>query len=290
MPRREGTVIRVLNNNAVMVELDGTRAILLGRGLGYGRRLGDLVDYADASEVFTPSTPEGFFELSEFVSQIPLEVFRVARRAVNLAAERADVRPSQALLLSIADHLNFAIQRSVEGITIDFPLSWEVRQLYPGEASLGEATVAMARDELGIALDPDEATAFALHFVNAQFASRDLGGTVAMTRLVQGVIQAVKTGLGADAVADPMAMARFVTHLRYLYARAVDENQYRDNGPALISVSYAPEVEATATLVRAVLEQDTGPLTDAELSYLQLHLARLNAGHRGDLGNDRAHR
>lgn len=280
MPRREGTLIRVLNNNAVMVESDGARVILLGRGLGFGRRLGDPIDYADASEVFAPSTPDGFFELSEFVAQIPLEVFRVARRAVNLAAERTRIRPSQALLLSIADHLNFAIQRAREGIVIDFPLSWEVRQLYPSEAALGEATVTMAQEDLGVVLDPDEATAFALHFVNAQFASRDMSGTVAMTRLVQGVLQAVKTGLGAQAVADPMAMARFVTHLRYLYARVADEKQHRDDGPVLISATYAPEVEATATLVRAVLEQDTGPLTQAELSYLHLHLARLNTVRR----------
>lgn len=77
-----------------------------------------------------------------------------------------------------------------------------------------------------------------------------------------------------------MAMARFVTHLRYLYARVADQKQHRDDGPVLINATYAPEVEATATLVRAVLEQDTGPLTQAELSYLHLHLARLNAGHR----------
>ncbi len=277
MPRREGTLIRVLNNNAVMVELDGARVILLGRGLGFGRRLGDPIDYADASEVFTPTSPDGFFELSEFVAQIPLEVFRVSRRAVDLAAEKSGIRPSQALLLSIADHLNFAVHRAREGIVIDFPLSWEVRQLYPNEAALGEATVEIAQEELEVVLDPDEATAFALHFVNAQFASRDMSGTVAMTRLVQGVLQAVKTGLGARAVADPMAMARFVTHLRYLYARVADEKQHRDDGPVLITANYAPEVDAAATLVQTVLEQDTGPLTQAELSYVKLHIARLNA-------------
>lgn len=153
MPRREGTLIRVLNNNAVMVELDGARVILLGRGLGFGRRLGDPIDYADASEVFTPTSPDGFFELSEFVAQIPLEVFRVSRRAVDLAAEKSGIRPSQALLLSIADHLNFAVHRAREGIVIDFPLSWEVRQLYPNEAALGEATVEIAQEELEVVLD-----------------------------------------------------------------------------------------------------------------------------------------
>lgn len=278
MGRHEGTLIRVLNNNAVMIDLDGARVILLGRGIGYRRRLGDAVDLDSASELFTPSGSEDFQELSEFVSQIPLEVFRVARRAVDHAASLVGIRTSQALLLSIADHLNFAVRRARDGVTIDFPLAWEVQHLYPSEAQLGRTTVAFVKEDLGVTLDRDEATAFALHFVNAQFARRDLTGAVAMTRIVQGVLSAVRTGLGPDAVADPMATARFVTHLRYLHARAAGDRQHRYEGPVLISADYAAEVEATASLVRNVLEQDTGPLTKAEFSYLRLHLARLHSG------------
>ena len=106
------TLLRVLNNNAVMVEAAGGRLILLGRGIGFSKQLGDDVLLSAATEVFQPSSPQELRQLADFVVEIPLETFNVARRAVDHAEATAGVRPSQALLLSIADHLHYAVLRA----------------------------------------------------------------------------------------------------------------------------------------------------------------------------------
>ncbi|WP_331709363.1 CAT RNA binding domain-containing protein, partial [Kocuria palustris] len=92
-----GTLLRVLNNNAVMVDAAGDRVILLGRGIGFGKRLGDAVDLEAATESFSPSTALELRQLADFAREIPLEVFRVARRAVDHAETAGDVRPWCAL-------------------------------------------------------------------------------------------------------------------------------------------------------------------------------------------------
>ena len=279
-----GTLLRVLNNNAVMVDSAGDRVILLGRGIGFGKRLGDAVDLGAATESFSPSTALELRQLADFAREIPLEVFRVARRAVDHAETVGDVRPSQALLLSVADHLHFAVVRAQTGLRVDFPLQWEIAQLYPRETELGHATVRFANEELGVdsSIDADEATAFAMHFVNAQFAKSDTSQTVAMTKTLQSVVDVVTETLGADATADPTNVARFVTHLRYLYARMTTRTQLSSAPPQLFTAirdSY-PEIVATSARVRGIIDAQGGALSEAEVCYLELHLARLSPSGR----------
>ncbi|MGO2752004.1 MAG: PRD domain-containing protein [Pseudoclavibacter sp.] len=279
-----GTLLRVLNNNAIMVDAAGDRVILLGRGIGFGKRLGDAVDLDAATESFSPSTALELRQLADFAREIPLEVFRVARRAVDHAETAGDVRPSQALLLSVADHLHFAVVRAQTGLRVDFPLKWEIAQLYPRETELGKATVRFANEELGeaSAIDGDEATAFAMHFVNAQFAKSDTSQTVAMTKTLQSVVDVVTETLGADATADPTNVARFITHLRYLYARMTTRTQLESAPPQLFTAirdSY-PEIVATSDRVRELIEAQGGELSEAEVCYLEIHLARLSTSGR----------
>ncbi len=271
------TLLRVLNNNAIMVDATGGRLILLGRGIGFSKQLGDEVLLSAATEIFQPSSPQELRQLADFVVEIPLETFNVARRAVDHAEATAGVRPSQALLLSIADHLHYAVLRAEKGMTIDFPLKWEIAQLYPRESELGRATVHFARTELGVPIAEDEGTAFAMHFVNAQFAQADVSQTVEMTKLLGAAVDIVKEGIGPHATADPMSVARFVTHLRYLYVRISKDNQIESAPPVLVSALHEahPEVGIVADQVRQLIESGGGKLTEAEVSYLEIHVARL---------------
>ena len=50
-----GTLLRVLNNNAVMVDTGGGRLILLGRGIGFGRQLGDRIELGVAHNLVDKS-------------------------------------------------------------------------------------------------------------------------------------------------------------------------------------------------------------------------------------------
>lgn len=275
----DGTLLRILNNNAIMVDTGSGRLILLGRGIGFSRKLGDPIGLDLADEIFYPSGSAGLRQLADFVSEIPIESFEVARQAVALAESMAGIRPSQALLLSIADHLHFAVRRTQEGITVDYPLKWEISQLYPKELTLGHAVVEAARSRLGVDLADDESAAFAMHFVNAQFARADVSDTVAMTESLSQIIGVVSAGLGADTTADSMSVARFVTHIRYLYARIASGKQIENAPPVLMSATHEahPELLGVAQKVRFLIESDGGTLTDAEMTYLEIHLARLVA-------------
>ena len=136
--------------------------------------------------------------LAEFVNDAPLDQLLVAGEAVALAHRELGITPSQSLLLPLADHLSYAIQRAAEGTQVGYALRWELRQIYPAEVRVGEQIVALVRDRLDIELPRGEAVAFALHLVSAQFGSPDFVKATKMTELIQEAFAIVGEQCGDD--------------------------------------------------------------------------------------------
>lgn len=85
--------------------------------------------------------------------------------------------PSVATTVALADHLSFAVGRTEQGTTIEFPLRAEVEHLYPHELEVARRIVAYVGARVDAALDPDEAIAVTMHLVNAASARGDLSWT-----------------------------------------------------------------------------------------------------------------
>lgn len=275
-------VTRVLNNNAVMVDSADGVAIVLGRAIGYGKRQGDAIDPAAVTERFVPDTITPIDRLAALLADTPLEIVRVAREIADLAHARLDVRVSQALVLPLADHLAFAVARSRSGTDFDYPLRWEVAQLYPQELSLGRDAVDLVRRRLGVQLADDEAVAVAMHVVNAQFASAGMGPTLEMTTKLNRIIGVIEMELGIVIDRDSMRAARFITHLRYLFVRLQTRKQFAgESSEVRDSVIRAyPEAHHCAERIRYLLTVNEQSLSEDEVVYLTLHIARLIEGAR----------
>ena len=270
-------VKRVISNNAVLaLDADGQEMAALGRGLGHGRRPGDTLEADRIEQVFIAGDADE--RLTRFLADVPLEYVRVAGRVAELAHERLGLKVTQALILPIADHLHFAVQRQTQGMEMHYPLAWEVRQLYPDELAVGEAALALANAAFRVELPVDEAVAFAMHFVNAQFASPGMTRAMEMTQTISKAFEVIEKSFGVTIDTHSMNAARFVTHLRYLYARVASGKQIVDPHPTFADAiaNAHPEASACAAKLRFQFEMNLGDkLSPDEVAYLALHVARL---------------
>jgi beta-glucoside operon transcriptional antiterminator len=278
-------VKRVLNNNSVLaVNEEGHEVVAIGRGLGHGRRPEDSLEGASIDQVFIASGDASSDRLAQFLSDIPLTYIRAAGKVAELAQERLGLRISQSLILPLADHLHFAAQRIHEGINVEFPLGWEVAQLYPKELATGQAAVQIANRALGIELQPEEAVAMALHFVNSQFASPGLNKTFQMTEIITQIFDIIDKAFDIQVDQQSMNAARFVTHLRYLFIRVASGEQITEPSTMLANAiaETHPEAWGCAAKIQFGLEMGlSAVLTRDEVAYLGLHVARLVSDLRG---------
>ena len=272
-------ILRVFNNNVVLArDLARGEVILTGRGLGFQAKPGQPVDPAKVVKVFVPDEGRDPDNFGQLVAAIPPEHLNLADQALEVARQQMRVSSSSSIVVALADHLSFAIKRVLKGIQLEYPLHAEVAHLYPDELAVAERIVVYVNEHITVPLPPEEAVPIALHLVNAGFVSGDLSFTYTMTGVIQQMLAVVRERYGVDVSHESMNVARFITHVRYLFVR-VQQHQQLTGQEATIGVGirqHYPEATRTAQQLATIVELRLGRrLSEDEVSYLALHVARM---------------
>lgn len=278
-------ISRIYNNNvALTVNHLGQEAVVIGRGIAFGKRKGQMIDPAAVEQTFVPEQGMSGERLSLTLSEIPAEILSIATGLESRVRADGVLELSNSFIIPLADHMHYAVMRAREGVRVDYPLAPEVTLLYPREVEYGRSVIAAVRERLQVQMDPGEAIPLALHLVNAQFATADMSQAFRMTEVFAQVFEIIEASYERTINPDSMSAARFVTHLRYLFVRAsrTSTNRAEDvdevSQPSLLAAlrSDAPRAYACAQKVLLVLQmQLKQSLTRDELTYLTIHIARL---------------
>lgn len=279
-------ISRIYNNNvALTVNHLGQEAVVIGRGIAFGKRKGQMIDPAAVEQTFVPEQGMSGERLSLTLSEIPAEILSIATGLESRVRADGVLELSNSFIIPLADHLHYAVMRAREGVRVDYPLAPEVTLLYPREVEYGRSVIAAVRERLQVQMDPGEAIPLALHLVNAQFATADMSQAFRMTEVFAQVFEIIEASYEQKIDPDSMSAARFVTHLRYLFVRAsrasaesAEHAEDEVSQPSLLAAlrADAPRAYACAQKVLLVLQmQLKQSLTRDELTYLTIHIARL---------------
>ncbi|MDI9893663.1 PRD domain-containing protein [Rhodococcus sp. IEGM 1381] len=272
-------ILRVFNNNVVLARADhGGEVIVTGRGLGFQAKPGQPVDESRVVKVFVPEDGRDPDNFGSLVAAVPPEHLVLADRALDIARDELGIVLGSTTVIALADHLSFAIVRSENAIPMTYPLRGEVVHLYPDEYAAATKVLTYINTQLSTPLNMDEAVAVALHLVNAGFASGDLSYTYQMTGVFTQLFDIMGAEYNREFDRDSVNAARFITHLRYFFVRASTGKQLDERSGKLRDAirNVYPDAHATAVKLQAVLELRLGtPLTDDEVTYLTLHIARM---------------
>ena len=282
-------VLRVFNNNVVLAKDGNSEVILTGRGIGFQAKPGQHVDDAKIVRRFVPVDGKDPDHMAQQVAGIPPEIIRLVTDAMNRTGlkEQADRQP--ALVLALSDHICGAIRRSQNKQTIEYPLEAEVRSLYASEYAKGKALVDAMNTYLGGALPDCEAVALALHLVNAGFSTGDLSATYTMTGVIQQMLTVIEGYYGIGLDQNSVNVARFITHLRYLFVRIHQHEQLDDEPEPIvesIKTSYPKASDCANKLAIIVKMRLNVSLSEAEIAYLTLHVARVTSHATESYEND----
>ena len=272
-------VLKVFNNNVVLaVDDPGVELVLFGRGLGFKVKPGSTVDPDRVERRFTPGGSASAERIAALVDEIPLAEIELAERMVALARSRLGAHITDRVLLPLADHLSFALRRMENGaVEIEYPLRWEVQYLYPAEVAVARDALDLVERERGVRLPDVEAVPLALHLVNAQFDA-DMTGTAQMTQDLHRILAIIREEYGVEIDEGSMEVARFVTHLRYLFLREQQGRKLTETPAELHTAlrSARPREYTSAGRIGTLLADQYGwAVSLDEILYLALHVSRL---------------
>ncbi len=275
-------IIKVFNNNVVLgIDEHGAQRVLVGRGLGFDRRPGDAVDHERVDQTFVPSGTTPPERLVRLLEEIPAADMQLAERVLDEVGGSLGPGAAEHALLPLADHLSFALRRFRDGSDeIEYPMQWEVPTLYPEEHRLARKALRIIEAGSGVRLPDHEAAALALHLVNAQLGAGDMSRTVRMTHVLTEILDVIHRTLDVRVDETSVPVARFVTHLRYLFARQQQGvlASVPDDRMAAAVRDARPREYACAGAIASLLSERFGwPVDHQEVLYLAMHVHRLVA-------------
>lgn len=160
---------KVLNSSVVLVQDDsGEESILLGKGIGYGRKAGEPIERQPSDRVFLPLSNPDAQPMLELFSSIPAVYLDLTQDIVDDAEQSLGVKLSAHIYLLLTDHLHFAVERQQKGLVVTNRIFWEIKHFYPKEYAVGQRGLQKVRAKLDIELPDEEAGNIAFHIVNAR--------------------------------------------------------------------------------------------------------------------------
>lgn len=269
---------KILNNNVVLVLENGVEYIVMGKGLGFQKRVGQPVDETKIEKTFVLEDTATAEELIRVYVDLSSEEMQVFFNIITFAEAVLQSKFEPSFFMALADHLHYAVERTKEGIRIQNPLAWEVRKFYPREYEIGQQALRLIDKDLGVMMVADEAASIALHFVNAQKESGLVEKSHRITQIVSDISDIVRLHFSCEPDKASLAYNRFITHLQYLAQRIVNGVTGGKNDDFLfeqVKINY-PSSFACGQSIRCYVQKSQAfELSLDEQVYLTIHIQRL---------------
>jgi len=269
-------ILKKLNNNVVLALNDkGEEIIVTGKGLGFRKMPYILEDISLIEKKYI--IPQNT-KASEILESIPNEVIKVTEKVIRSGYKELNMEFNADILLTLSDHINFAIQRSKEGVEMRSPLQWEIKHLYPKEYEIGFHSLDIIENDLGVKLDKNEAAFIALHFINAQIGKHDMTETTKITTIMGEILSLIKYKFKIEFNEDSFEFTRFVTHIKYFIIRQVNNKPLdNDNNDMfdLMKEKLTEELECVEIIEKHLNKNYGWKCTNDEKLYLMLHIQRI---------------
>ena len=272
---------KVINNNILcVVDSKGSEMIVTGRGLGFKRKIGERVDSALFEKTYHMEGKAEQRKLRELCEQIPIEHLKLTQDLIEDIKSRITAPLNESLLITLADHISFAIQRKEKGIEFTNPLQGAIMSYYPTEYNLGQHCLNVIREEVQADLNPSEAAFIALHIVNAEL-NTSMSVMYDITRFIEGALDVAERCYQKTFDRESLDFNRFVIHLRYFAQRLFQaaprqEEAYDHDFQNMIIQSCKPHYQCAGCIGDYIRRTYQKEVSQEELIYLTIHLKRIN--------------
>ena len=272
-------VDKVINNNLVRSHKDGKEILVMGKGLGFKKVKGDLIDNSLIERIYIIEGKTKSSHLEQLISKIPYEYVQTTNEIIIYINNSLGKKLDDTIWLGLADHISFAIERAEKGVPVRNALLWEISRFYNHEFLIGKEALRIIERRHGIQLPEDEAGFIALHIVTAQMADEtQMQETMQITKILQKILDIVKYHYGIELNESSLHYERFVTHLKYFLQRLMKGKEVINEDLGFIDVirsKYPNEYKCSKRIEEYICKEFNCDLTEDELIYLAVHIRRV---------------
>ncbi|MCI4168266.1 BglG family transcription antiterminator [Bacillus spizizenii] len=270
---------KVLNSSVVLAEDKQKKEfILLGKGIGYGQKAGNIIEEHQADQMFIPIENIKVKEFLGLLDAISPGLIELTRQIIRYAEETLHTKLNTGSYFTLMDHLNFAVERYKKKINITNRVYWEIKNYYSEEYQVGEFAVKLINEKLHIDLPIEEAANIAFHLINAQGEQKESKDGMKFAKMIGSIVNLVRYTFNINTDTENVHYTRFITHIKFFVERFYSDKMLDDKDNMLFGqiASLYPEAMDGAFKIKDYTKQINGKtIPEEELAYLAVHIHRL---------------
>ncbi len=274
-------IIKVINNNNVCVfDNNGKEQIISAKGIGFGKKYGDEIELNGDFKIYMITDSSFRKKLIESLSEIPYEIIAITDDLVKYISEHTDGKLNDSLLITLSDHISFAIERKKNGMEFSNPLMDSISEYFPDEFALGKYCLEKINNTLNIHLSNDEAGFIAMHIINAKLGTK-MSQVSDITKLVNDCADIADKCFSGKIDKTSVFYERFLIHLKFLAKRLFKAEELPnvlsrdDDILSLIKLKFKKHYKCAKCMQDHILKNYAKTISEDEMLTLAIHLKRI---------------
>lgn len=273
-------IILPMNNNVALAKNEHQEeVVLIGSGIAFNKKKGDVVLESKIEKIFRLRTEESKENFVALLKDVPLDFITVTYDVIDTLSKKYDYLVQEYIYVTLTDHIYCSYQAVQQGRykASDLP---DASEKYPVPYQIAQEAVAIYRDRLLDSFPDDEVNRIAYHFINAEGDSTPVGQShLDKRKEILGAVEEELRKQGIRRTANNSNFYdRFMIHLNYFLDyldRSRDDNVALLEMESQIKLTY-PEAYQIGSSLYEIIAQKTGiDLYHSERVYLVLHIQRL---------------
>lgn len=267
-------VSKVLNNNVIISELNDRSYVLIGKGLGFGKKKGDVIQNSSMIEQKFEAINSGDENYTNLLSTVDREIVAVCEEIIGLAVKEIGTQLNPHIHIGLIDHINFAIHRLKIGLEIENPFLFEIQTMYAKEYRIAERAVNMVNERISLLLPESEIGFIALHIHSASI-NQPVGQSLQDAMFVKQIVDYIQNEINVSISQNSLDYIRLISHLKYSINRI-------NNGKALNNVllpTVKRKLKDEYKIAKKICGYISGKLNkkipEDEVGYIAMHINRL---------------
>lgn len=270
-------LLKKINNNFALAEDSSGRVIIVsGKGIGFNKMPCEITDLSQVNRTYYNVEPS----IVSLLSNVDKNVIDIAEQILEISKSTLRKSLNVNLTFTLADHIQFSLQRIEQGVHFTPGFEYELQYQYPAEYDIGVLAVRLINRKMNVNLPKEEAAIIAMHIIENEVKSKDtINNKSTEIKVVLGnIVKIVEKQLKISINEESFNYYRFITHMKHLLNR-VYEGQINTENEKLfdeIKVLY-PEMFLCAQNIGDYIEEVySRKITNEEILYIVLHLNRLH--------------
>ncbi|KHD45496.1 PRD domain-containing protein [Streptococcus hongkongensis] len=274
-------LIRTLNNNAALVKNNnGDQAVVMGLGITFHKKKGDVIYANKIEKIFALKNEEAKENFLLLLKDVPMDFISVTYDIIELLVKEFHYPVQNYLYVTLTDHIYCSYKAIKNGSYQESRLP-DISKEYPKEYEMGSIALTELRKRLLKQFPDDEIARIALHFINAKGQDEANSGHLRRD-FSREILEQIEQELSAHGItrqnSNENYYDRLMIHLTY-FLNTLDRKDSQNNSILNIEDQVKREYPTAYTIgcdIYHLIGQATGQeLQAGEKIYLVLHIQRI---------------